>query len=58
MLKKKKLGTKNICKQLKRSQNIFNMLLCIENGNINIQFIFHVFTGFFLRVISKAKIEN
>jgi len=34
---KKKLKTDNAHKQLKKSQNIFKILWCIANENINIQ---------------------
>jgi len=30
-----KLETENVPKQLKKNQNIFKILLCIENANIN-----------------------
>ena len=35
--KLKKFKTENVRKQFKKSQNIFNIVWCIGNANINIQ---------------------
>jgi len=36
------METENVRKQLKINQNIWKMLWCIENDNINIQSTFYV----------------
>jgi len=41
------METENVRKQLKINQNIWNMLWCIENANMNIQSKFHVPTLIF-----------
>ena len=51
------METENFRKQLKISQNIWKMLWCIENSNINIQSKFHVPTVICLRVASRTKID-
>ena len=57
------METKNVRKQLKTSQNIFKILYCVENGNININLKFHVYKVYykvpnlFYRVITKTKID-
>jgi len=40
--KLKKLKTVNVREQLKKCQNIFKILWCIENKNMNIHWNFHV----------------
>ena len=52
------METENVRKELKVRQNIFKMLLCIENGNINIQSKCHVHTVICLRVAPKTKIDS
>ena len=47
---------KYVCKELKISQNIWKILWCIENANINIQSKFHVNTVIWLTAI-KTKID-
>ena len=50
------METENVRKELKMSQNIWKLLWCIENTNINIQSKFHIRTFICLRVAPKAKI--
>jgi len=54
--KPKKFKTDNVHKQLKISQNIWKILSCTENSNINIQSKFHVPTVICYRVAPKTKI--
>jgi len=51
------METENVHKQLKISQNIWKMLECIENANINIKSKCHVPTVICLRVAPKTKID-
>ena len=51
------METENVRKQLKISQNIFKMLWCIENFNINNQTKLHVPMVICLRVVPKTKIN-
>jgi len=44
------METGNVRKHLKTSQNILNILWCLENANINIQWKLHVSTVIFFRV--------
>jgi len=48
--KLKKLKTDNARKQLKKRQDIFKIVWCIENENINIQYNFHVSTVLFFGI--------
>ena len=54
--KLKKIETENVRKELKIRQNIWKMLWCIENANINIQSKLHVSKVVFLRVAPITKI--
>ena len=51
------METDNVRKQLKINQNIWKMLWCIENTNINIQSKSHVHTLICFRVTPKTKID-
>jgi hypothetical protein len=51
------METENVRKQLKISQNIFKMVWCVENANINIQSKFHESTFIYFRVTAKTKID-
>ena len=50
------MKTENVREELKISQNIWKMLRCIKNANINIH-VFHVPTVICLRVAPKTKID-
>ena len=55
--KLKNMETENVGKHLKINQNIWKMLQCIQNANINIQSKFHERTVICLRVAPKTKID-
>jgi len=48
------METENVRNQLKINLNIFKILWCIENENINIQSKFHVFMVICFRVAPKT----
>ena len=51
------METENVRKQFKVSQNIWKILSCIENANINIQSKCHVPAVICFRVAPKTKID-
>ena len=55
--KQKKMETEIVRKQLKIIQNIFKMVWCVENANINIQSKLHGSTFISFKVTAKTKID-
>lgn len=51
------MKTENVRKQLKKSQNIFKIVWCIGNANIDIKSIFPVSTYIFFSVTPKTNIN-